>query len=326
MATIHTLQEIKKALSGVNLTPFIEQGFIAYSNNEVIVPPVGELIFDDPPGDTHIKYGYIKGDEIYVIKIASGFYNNPELGLSSSSGLMLVFSQKTGILQNILLDDGHLTNVRTAIAGQIASKYLAPETIKAIGVLGTGIQARMQVEFLKSVTPCREVVVWGRTPERVDEYKNYMEAKGFNVAKADSPAQVASSANVIITTTPSSTPLLFAADIQPGTHITAMGSDTDKKQELDSLILACADIVIGDSISQCRERGEISKALAAGVIEEKDIIELGNYISTTPPPKRADKTISIVDLTGVAVQDIQIAAAVCQKLTQKTTAPGIRVP
>lgn len=326
MATIHTLQEIKKALSGINLTPFIEQGFIAYSKNEVVVPPVGELIFDNPPGDTHIKYGYIKGDEIYVIKIASGFYNNPELGLSSSSGLMLVFSQKTGILQNILLDDGHLTNVRTAIAGQIATKYLAPETIKAIGVLGTGIQARMQVEYLKSVTPCREVVVWGRTPERVNEYKKYMTTRGFNVARADSPAQVASSANVIITTTPSSTPLLFAADIQPGTHITAVGSDTDKKQELDSHILARADIVIGDSISQCRERGEISKALAEGVIEEKEIIELGNYISKKPPPQRDDKTISVVDLTGVAVQDIQIAAAVCQKLTQKNRESEIRVP
>ena len=322
MATIHTLQEIKKALSGVNLTPYIEQGFVAYSNNEVMVPPVGELLFDDPPGDTHIKYGYIKGDEIYVIKIASGFYNNPELGLSSSSGLMLVFSQKTGMLQNILLDEGHLTNVRTAIAGQIAAKYLAPETINAIGVLGTGIQARMQVEYLKSVTPCREVVVWGRAPERVEEYKCYMETKGFNVVQTDSPGQVARTANLIITTTPSSTPLLFAADIQPGTHITAIGSDTDKKQELDSSILARADIVIGDSISQCRERGEISKALAAGVIGEKHIIELGNYISNTPNSKRDNKTISIVDLTGVAVQDIQIAAAVSQKLTQKNTKPG----
>lgn len=322
MATIHTLQEIKKALSGVSLTPFIEQGFIAYSNNEVVVPPVGELVFDDPPGDTHIKYGYIKGDQIYVIKIASGFYNNPELGLSSSSGLMLVFSQKTGILQNILLDDGHLTNVRTAIAGQIAAQYLAPETINAIGVLGTGVQARMQVEYLKSVTLCREIVVWGRTPERVDEYKNYMETKGFNVVRANSPAQVASSANIIITTTPSAIPLLFAADIQPGTHITAMGSDTDKKQELDSSILARADLIIADSLSQCRERGEISKALAEGVIKENDIIELGDYISHTPPAKRDNKTISVVDLTGVAVQDIQIAAAVCEKLAQKDTEPG----
>jgi len=314
MAKVHSLQEIKNALKGVNMTPFIEQGFIAYSRDEVVVPPVGELLFDDPPGDTHIKYGYIRGDEIYVIKIASGFYNNPQLGLSSSSGLMLVFSQKTGVLQHVLLDEGYLTNVRTAIAGQIAAKYLGPKSINSIGVLGTGIQARMQVEYLQSITPCREISVWGRTPERVEEYTREMTALGFNVTSLESPGEVAKSSNLLITTTPSVTPLLFTEDINPGTHITAMGSDTDTKQELDSTILARADILIADSISQCRERGEISKALEAGVIAETDIIELGNYISNRSVT-REDKDISIVDLTGVAVQDIQIAAAVCEKFS-----------
>ena len=316
MATVYTLQEIKKALSSVDLTFFIEQGFIAYSNNEVVVPPVGELIFEDPPGDTHIKYGYIKSDDIYVIKIASGFYQNPDIGLASSSGLMLVFSQKTGMLQTVLLDEGHLTDVRTAVAGQIAVKHVASKTIKAIGVLGTGIQARMQVEYLKSVTPCRELFVWGRTPKRVAEYKNDMEAAGFQVTPVDAPNQVVQHANVIITTTPATTPLLFAEDLRPGTHITAMGSDTDKKQELDEDILARADIIVADSISQCRERGEISKALAAGVIEEKDVYELGDVIANKKSCSRNDSSISIVDLTGVAVQDIKIAGAVCQNLDQ----------
>lgn len=316
MATVYTLQEIKKALSSVDLTFFIEQGFIAYSNNEVVVPPVGELIFEDPPGDTHIKYGYIKSDDIYVIKIASGFYQNPAVGLASSSGLMLVFSQNTGMLQTVLLDEGHLTDVRTAVAGQIAAKHVASKTIKAIGVLGTGIQARMQVEYLKSVTPCRELFVWGRTPKRVAEYKNDMEAAGFQVTPVDAPNQVVQRANVIVTTTPSTTPLLFAADLRPGTHITAMGSDTDKKQELDENILARADIIVADSISQCRERGEISKALAAGVIEEKDVYELGDVIANKKSCNRKNNSISIVDLTGVAVQDIKIAGAVCQNLDQ----------
>lgn len=316
MPAVHNLPEIKKALGDLNLTPYIEQGFIAYSRGEVVVPPVGELIFNDPPGDTHIKYGYIKGDEIYVIKIASGFYNNPQVGLSSSSGLLLVFSQKTGQLLHILLDEGYLTNVRTAIAGQIAAKHLAPAKVTAIGVLGTGIQARMQVQYLKTVTSCREVKVWGRTAEKVAEYARDMTAQGFNVTQADSPGHVASSSNLIITATPSVTPLLFAADIQPGTHITAMGSDTDKKQELDVGILARAEIVIADSVSQCKERGEISKALEAGVIAEADVLELGNYIANQHQEKRKDSFISVVDLTGVAVQDIQIAAAVCERLTE----------
>ncbi len=319
MTAVYNIEQIQNALSGIDMTSSIEQGFIAYSKNNVVVPPVGELLFDNPPGDTHIKYGYIKGDDIYVIKIASGFYNNPELGLSSSSGLMLVFSQKTGILQTILLDEGHLTNVRTAIAGKIAAKHIAPDTINAIGVLGTGIQARMQVEYLKSLTDCRILYVWGRTPQKVEEYAIDMEALGFKVSCLDSPARVAQHSNLIITTTPATQPLLFADDILPGTHITAMGSDTDQKQELDIAILKKAEIIIADSMSQCRERGEISKAIAADVIAEKNIFELGQVISDPSYIKRKPNDISVVDLTGVAVQDIQIAAAVCNIFDNQQT-------
>lgn len=316
MAVVYTLEQIKQALSGLNMTGSIEKGFIAYSKGEVVVPPVGELLFDDPPGDTHIKYGYIKGDDIYVIKIASGFYKNPEIGLPSSSGLMLVFSQKTGVLQAVLLDEGYLTDVRTAIAGKIAAKYLAPETITAIGVIGTGIQAKMQVQYLKSLTPCRQVFVWGRSGEKREQYKTDMEAQGFSVTPVESAAQVAAQANLIVTTTPSDTPLLFSGDIQPGTHITAMGSDTDKKQELDSDILARADVVVADSLVQCKTRGEISKALAAGAVKETDLHELGTYIKDHGRGNRKSFDITVADLTGVAVQDVQIAAAVCRSLAE----------
>lgn len=316
MAVVYTLEQIKEALSGLDMTGSIEKGFIAYSRGEVVVPPVGELLFEDPPGDTHIKYGYIKGDDIYVIKIASGFYKNPGIGLPSSSGLMLVFSQKTGVLQSVLLDEGYLTDVRTAIAGEIAAKYLAPEILTAIGVIGTGIQARMQVMYLKSVTPCRQVVVWGRSREERKQYKTDMEAQGFSVTPVDTPAQVAQQASLIVTTTPAHEPLLFSADIRPGTHITAMGSDTDKKQELASDILARADIVVADSLSQCKTRGEISKALAAGAVKEADLHELGSYIVDHGRGHRKSGDITVADLTGVAVQDVQIAAAVCSSLAK----------
>ena len=311
MSKIYTLEQIKDVMDKIELSEPIAKGFVAYSNGEVVVPPVGELTFTDPPGDTHIKYGYIKGDETYVIKIASGFYNNPKLGLSSSSGLMLVFSQKTGELQTVLLDEGYLTNVRTAVAGQICAKYLAPENVTSIGVLGTGIQAGMQVEYLAPVTQCKQVFVWGRTPSNAENYKEEMTAKGYHVTVADSPAQVAQKCNLIVTTTPSTSPLLSIDDILPGTHITAMGSDTPGKQELASSILEKADIIIADSISQCRERGEIAKALVEGMLDEQRILELGTIIDSPALVKRTKESISVADLTGVAVQDVQIATAVC---------------
>lgn len=316
MIKTYSLKQIKTVIQSLKLSDAIAQGFVAYSQGKAVVPPVGELVFDNPPGDTHIKYGYIQGKETYVVKIASGFYENHNLGLSSGSGLMLVFSQKTGFLKTILLDDGYLTNVRTAVAGQICAKYLAPSNIRGIGVLGTGIQAKMQVEYLSPITPCKNIFVWGRTLEHVEKYKTDMETMGFHVTPMDSPAAVAGKCNLIITTTPSETPLLSATDIRPGTHITAMGSDTPEKQELARQVLQKADIVVADSISQCRQRGEISQALKGGSIDETDIMELGNVIQNPHQVKRIGKSISVADLTGVAVQDVQIATAVCKAFEQ----------
>ena len=88
--------EIKHLTENLDLYPIIRKGFVAYSEGKSVVPPVGELSFKNPPGDVHIKYGYIIGDKFYVIKIASGFYQNEKLGLSNGSGLMLLFDQNTG--------------------------------------------------------------------------------------------------------------------------------------------------------------------------------------------------------------------------------------
>ncbi len=306
----YSLNEIKSALEGVDLIPLIEAGFVAYSEGRSVVPPVGELVFKDPPGDVHIKYGYIKGDDYYCIKIASGFYENEEVGLPGGSGMMLLFRQKTGESVCVLHDEAYLTDVRTAVAGAISAKYLAPEEVSAIGVIGTGRQARLQVEYLDGVVDCQEVVVWGRTPEKVDRYQNDMITKGYVVTVCDSPSEVAERSNLIITTTTATEPLLSADDISSGTQITAMGSDTHEKRELDGGILAKADLVVADSIPQCRERGEIAWCLREGAIAEGDILELGNVINGQSPGRTSEDQITVADLTGVAVQDIQIATAV----------------
>src|SRR4029077_9953991 len=126
----------------------------------------GFMRFKNPPGDVHVKSGYIPGDDLYVIKIASGFYDNSKIGLPSSNGLMLLFSQKTGALQAILLDEGRLTDLRTALAGAICAKYLAPKQVDCIGIIGNGTQAKQQLLNLQFVTSCREVIVWGRDPTK----------------------------------------------------------------------------------------------------------------------------------------------------------------
>lgn len=305
---IITLEQINKILPTLDLVPAIEAGFAAYSAGQAEVPPVGELLLDK--GDVHIKYGYLKDDEFYVIKIASGFYDNPALGLPSSNGLMLLFSQQTGELISILLDEGFLTDTRTAIAGAIAAKYLAPKQVERIGIVGTGTQARLQLIYLKRVVACRDVLVWGRGKKQLAQYHTEMEKYDFQIEMTTDITNILHTCNLIVTTTPATSPLLHLSDLQSGVHITAVGSDTPDKQELEAAILGQADLVVADSISQCLVRGEIHQAIKTGYLTENKLIELGNIIKGKANRRTSDHQITIADLTGVAVQDIKIAETV----------------
>jgi len=314
MEQIFTLNQIKKVLPQLDPVSAIEQGFVAYSQGKVVVPPVGEMIFPDPPGDVHIKYGYIKNDDYYVIKIASGFYHNPRLNLPATNGMMLLFHQKTGQLVAILLDQGYLTEIRTAAAGAVVAKHLAPKKVNRIGILGAGTQGRLQLEMLKPIIECRDVIVFSRTQSRLDQYLKSTQSLGFNIQTTLNPADVAATCNLIVTATTAKSPLLSAADIRPGTHITAVGSDTPEKIELDPTILQKAHLVVADSIEQCLIRGEIHQALKANLIQKENLLELGDIINHPKLSRQSDDQITVADLTGVAVQDLQITKAVYQAL------------
>ena len=316
MRTI-TLAEIREALQGVDLVPGMESAFVAYSTGKAVVPPVGELLLPDAQADVHIKYGYIVGEPYYVIKVASGFYGNPERGLPSSNGLMLVFSRTTGELVAILLDEGYLTDLRTGAAGAVAAKHLAPKTVRRIGIVGSGTQARYQLRMLKPVVTCRAVLAWGRHPERLERYRAEMTAEGFAVATTTDVREVMATCDLIVTCTASRAPLLLRDQLRPGIHITAVGADTPGKQELDPLILRRAEVVVADSLSQCVERGEIAHALRSRCLRPDDVVELGAVIAGKAPGRLSEEDITVADLTGVAVQDIEIARTVLEAIATK---------
>ncbi len=227
---------------------------------------------------------------------------------------MLIFSQKTGELLAVLIDEGLLTDIRTAIAGAVCARRLAPGNLQSIGIVGTGIQARLQLRYLKEVTECRKVIVWGRNKAHLQAYKDEMTTEGWDIESTRNIETLAHSCRLIVTCTPSHSPLFHADNLQRGTHITAVGSDTEGKQELDAKVFGLADIIIADSISQCSDHGELHFALKEHTISPDKIVELGRFISDDR--KRSnDKQISIADLTGVAVQDIQIAKLIWKYLS-----------
>jgi ornithine cyclodeaminase len=307
---IVNLDQIKAALDIPIAIKEIEAGFVALSRGAATVPPIGYLGFEKPPGDCHIKYGHIHGDKVFVLKVATGFFENPARGLPTPNGLMLVLSAETGAPLVLLNDSGYLTEVRTAIAGCIVARYLAPEKVNCIGIVGVGFQARMQLDYLRHATDCRKVMVWARRPDQALLYQQEMSAEGFEIEIAASIQQLCEVSNLIVTTTPAKTPIIQSGWVKPGTHITAMGSDGPGKQELDSALFALADVCAVDSRSQCVDHGESHFAVADQHISESELLELGSIISGDAKGRTHDRQITIADLTGVAVQDIQIAKAV----------------
>lgn len=291
-----------------------ERNFDEYSKGNSVVPPVGYLGF--PDGECHIKYGYIKGDPYFVVKIAAGFYKNVARGLKPSIGLMLICSTETGYPLALLNDEGHLTDMRTAIAGSIAAKLLAPADIRRIGIVGAGIQARLQLECLRSITDCRRVLVWNRTVANAEALVHSLRDSNVDAHVAEDVEYLVRECNLIVTATPSTEPLIRADWVQAGTHITAVGADTPGKQELDEALVERADICVVDSTSQCTDHGEIQVAFAKGLIDESKLEELGDVIGGRARGREAPEQISVADLTGVAVQDIAIAKSVYEHWQQ----------
>jgi ornithine cyclodeaminase len=315
MARVYTRAQIEKAVEPREAIGAMERAFRAYSDGRAVIPPVAQMEFQEPPGDCHIKYGYIRGDPTFTVKIATGFWKNPEQGLPSSNGVLLVWSANTGALEAILEDEGYLTDLRTAAAGAVVARHLAPLTIDTIGIIGAGTQARVQLDLLRHVTLCRRVLLWARSPERA----NAFDVPGFDIQVASSVRDLAAQSQLIVTTTAAREWLLGRDEVRPGTHITAVGADGGGKQELDPRLVQKANIRVVDSLDQCAQYGDSSYALREGLIDTDDLVELGQIIRNPELGRQQADSITIADLTGVAVQDIVIANLVLRHLDQLPT-------
>lgn len=305
---LYNREKIEAVLSPDTLVSAVKDAFIAFSNGHVTTPPVGYLPFKNPPGDMHIKYGHTKGDSIFVIKVATGFYNNPKIGLPSSNGLILVMSAETGAPLALMQDEGYLTDARTAAAGALASHALAPKGPISVGIVGTGIQARMQLHYLQHMMPLDQIFVWGRSEAARGQYVQDMENMGIKVQALETAKELCEHVNLIITTTPSTEPIIDATWVKGGTHITAVGADAPGKQELDSALFERAAFTVFDSKEQCLHHGEASHYKKA--FTDQNSAEIGYILENLARFQRQTGDITIADLTGIAAQDIAAAKTV----------------
>ena len=243
-----------------------------------------------------------------MIKIASGFPNNQKENIKPGQGMMLLFDIQTGMPEAILIDDANLTDIRTAIAGAITSQALSNQDLESFTIIGTGVQARYQAIHVSQLMKIEKVRVWGRDPAKAYQLREDLPDLDVNIE--EDIEKLIKESGLIITTTSSKEPLIQSDWVKPGTHITAVGSDTPEKCELDPNILSMADLVVADSLEQNLIRGEIHQAVKRSIINSESIVELGEIFAGLNPGRTNDDSITVADLTGVAVQDLVIAKAV----------------
>ncbi|ABL68400.1 cyclodeaminase [Paracoccus denitrificans] len=281
----------------------IRDAFVALATKPVAMPPILRLDIPEHRGEVDVKTAYVPGLTHFAIKISPGFFGNPALGLPSTNGMMVVLSSRTGLVEALLLDNGYLTDVRTAAAGAVAADALARPDAATAAILGAGMQARMQLQALALVRRLTGVRVWARDPAKAQAFAAEMTAiLRIPVTAGASVAEAARDADLVVTTTPSESPILSAADIAPGTHVTAMGSDAGHKNEIAPDLIAAAHYV-ADRLSQTRTLGELHHSPLVG----RDFPELGQILAGQRPGRTDPAQITLADLTGTGIQDTAIA-------------------
>jgi ornithine cyclodeaminase len=297
--------EVMAAVDEAEALAAIREAFIAFSRGRTEVAAVGHLGFAEPPGDCHVKSAHVRGTPRFVVKIAASFYRNPERGLSSSQGAMVLASAETGEIEAVLDDGGYLTDLRTALAGVLAAQAIARKGSRVLGIVGAGIQARMQAQRIAARLGVSQVLVWARRAERAEALAAELGGRAAGLE------ELCAESDLIVTTTPSTEVLVEDGWIGPGSRIVAVGADSPGKRELAPQILGRARVVV-DSAVQCLAHGEAVWAAEAGLLAPDAVIELGRLLAE--PQAFADDEIVLADLTGVAVQDAAIASAVWRRV------------
>lgn len=309
---IVTEAQLREVVSlDLSVIDIVEQAFVALAKDGVVMPPILSMELPEANGEVDVKTAFIPGFDGFAIKVSPGFFDNPKLGLASLNGLMILFSAKTGLVEALYLDNGYLTDIRTAAAGAVAARHMAPENVETAGVIGTGVQARLQMQAAHLVRPFKRVLVHGRDLEKAALCAADLQAAlGVEAEVVSDPAELVARSQLVVTTTPAREPVIKADWLHPGLHITAMGSDQTEKNEIEPAALVAADAYVCDRVSQCEVSGELEAALAAGAWTKGTPAELGEVITGTKPGRRQETDITICDLTGTGAQDTAIASFV----------------
>lgn len=295
----------------------VEQVFAAMASDEAYNFPVVREAIVHEDALYGFKGGFDKAGLTLGLKAGGYWPNNLEKrGLINHQSTVFLFDPDTG-KPSAMVGGNLLTALRTAAASSVSIKHLSRPDSKVIGMIGAGHQATFQLRAALEQRDFEKVIGWNYHPEMLPNIEKVAREAGLTFEAVDLPGMAA--ADVIISITSAFAPSLMADHVSPGTHIACMGTDTKGKQEVEAALLARA-AVFTDEVEQSVSIGEAQHALAEGLIEQSDIIQIGVVINGTQPGRTSDDQITLFDGTGVGLQDLAVAAAVVDLAVKKGVA------
>ncbi len=308
-------QQVEDLADYPALIEAMDQVFIACAQKQVDNYPFVRSHLRGASDLFGVKSGcnYATGD--LGLKVGGYWDGNAGKGLDRHQSTVLLIDIETG-QPRALVAGNSLTALRTAAAAAAAARRLARPDASRVAMLGTGRQALFQLKALREVRPIRRVAAWSRSPDHVAAFGRQVRALGLEFTAASTPSAAVREADIIVTVTPSIAPLIALADVAAGTHINAMGSDTQGKRELSGDLMAAArvwtdDLLQAGAIGECQHLPSLT-----GVREFGELLIAGG--------ERDADAITIFDGTGLALQDLAAASLILSAAASRGGAQTIR--
>jgi alanine dehydrogenase len=300
-------REIAGLISAEAAFEAVEAVFGAMASSDAYNFPVVREAIGHEDALYGFKGGFDRAGMALGVK-AGGYWphNLEKRGIINHQSTVFLFDPDTGRV-SAMVGGNLLTALRTAAASSVSIKHLARQDAKVLGMVGAGHQSAFQLRAAAKQRDFEKVVGWNYHPEMLPRLAETAAEVGLPF-EAVSLEELGAQADVIITITSAFAPSLMDAHVKPGTHLACMGTDTKGKQEVEAALLKRAT-VFTDEVAQSVSIGEAQHAVAAGLIGEGDITQIGAVVNGTHPGRSSADEITLFDGTGVGLQDLAVAAA-----------------
>ncbi len=309
-------ETVRNLLDVEDVIRAVEEAFREKALGRVQMPPKQYIFFDG--GDWRIMPAYIPYFGVAGVKTVSVNPGNPKRGLPTVIAIVELVDPETGHPLAIM-DGTLLTAWRTGAAGAISAKYLAPSGASIMGVIGAGVQGRMQAVFtIHAVPSITRVKIYDVRRSAAESLASMLEREyGVDAEVVDDASAAARGVDVLATCTPARSPVVRREWIEEGTLINAIGADAPGKEELEPSILREAKVIV-DDIEQAVHSGEVNVPISKGYLRPEDIYaELGEIVAGLKPGRVSDDEIIVFDSTGLAIQDVAAASTVYKRAIER---------